>query len=195
MVACCPCPVSYTHLDVYKRQGLVRTSIRAKANVSPVLAAPFDPAFCRRSLSRGLTFGLALAGALLITGVGVVGASSHSAKAVVLSTQQSSTYGTILVSGDTLYSLLPSKTACAATCLKYWPELTLPKGVNAATSPVLSRAVEVEGADTVAAAAATIAAFFVPGRLRPPATTTEATLAHAELGMVAAGTLAGDESE
>jgi hypothetical protein len=48
---------------------------------------------------------------------------------------------------------------------------------------------------TVAAAAATIAAFFVPGRLRPPATTTEATLAHAELGMVAAGTLAGDESE
>ncbi len=93
-----------------------------------------QPILERRSLSRGLTFGLALAGALLITGVGVVGASSHSAKAVVLSTQQSSTYGTILVSGDTLYSLSPSKTACAATCLKYWPELTLPKGVNAATA-------------------------------------------------------------
>jgi predicted MFS family arabinose efflux permease len=48
---------------------------------------------------------------------------------------------------------------------------------------------------TVAAIAATVAAFFVPGRLRAPALTTEATLPHGELGMVAAGTLAGDESE
>ena len=48
---------------------------------------------------------------------------------------------------------------------------------------------------TVAAVAATIAAFFVPGRLRPPASMTEATMPHAELGMVAGGTLVGDESE
>jgi len=48
---------------------------------------------------------------------------------------------------------------------------------------------------TVAAMAATIAAFFVPGRLRPPASMTEATMPHAELGMVAGGTLVGDESE
>ena len=48
---------------------------------------------------------------------------------------------------------------------------------------------------TVAAIAATIAAFFVPGRLRPPASMTEATMPHAELGMVAGGTLVGDESE
>ncbi len=48
---------------------------------------------------------------------------------------------------------------------------------------------------TVAAVAATIAAFFVPGRLRPPTSVTEATLPHAELGMVAGGTLVGDESE
>ena len=47
---------------------------------------------------------------------------------------------------------------------------------------------------TVAAVAATIAAFFVPGRLRPPTSVTEATLPHAELGMVAGGTLVGDES-
>jgi hypothetical protein len=48
---------------------------------------------------------------------------------------------------------------------------------------------------TVSAIAATFAAFFVPGRLRPPATLTEATMPHAELGMIAAGTLVGDESE
>jgi EmrB/QacA subfamily drug resistance transporter len=48
---------------------------------------------------------------------------------------------------------------------------------------------------TVAAIAATIAAFFVPGRLRPPVTKTEKTMPHAELAMVAGGTLVGDESE
>jgi len=48
---------------------------------------------------------------------------------------------------------------------------------------------------TVAAIAATIAAFFVPGRLRPPATMTESTMPHAELAMLAGGTLVGDESE
>jgi MFS family permease len=48
---------------------------------------------------------------------------------------------------------------------------------------------------TVAAIAAVIAALFVPGRLRSSAPASEATLPHAELGMVAAGTLVGDESE
>jgi hypothetical protein len=48
---------------------------------------------------------------------------------------------------------------------------------------------------TVAAIAATVAALFVPRMLRPPASVTGATMPHAELGMVAAGTLVGDESE
>jgi hypothetical protein len=48
---------------------------------------------------------------------------------------------------------------------------------------------------TVSAIAATVAAFFVPGRLRPPSVVTEATMPHAELGLVAGGTLVGDESE
>jgi hypothetical protein len=48
---------------------------------------------------------------------------------------------------------------------------------------------------TVAAIAAVVAALFVPGRLRSSAPASEATLPHAELGMVAAGTLVGDESE
>lgn len=47
----------------------------------------------------------------------------------------------------------------------------------------------------VAAVAAAIAALFVPGKLRSPSVVTEATIPHAELGMVAGGTLVGDESE
>jgi EmrB/QacA subfamily drug resistance transporter len=46
-----------------------------------------------------------------------------------------------------------------------------------------------------AAIAAAIAAFFVPGKLRSPATVTESTMPHAELGILAGGTLVGDESE
>ncbi len=48
---------------------------------------------------------------------------------------------------------------------------------------------------TVTASAAAVAALFVPRRLRPPMQVTEQLLPHAELGMVAAGTLASDESE
>jgi predicted lipoprotein with Yx(FWY)xxD motif len=43
-------------------------------------------------------------------------------------------YGTILVSGRTLYTLQPSKVACTAACLKVWPQLLLPKGVTKATA-------------------------------------------------------------
>jgi EmrB/QacA subfamily drug resistance transporter len=46
---------------------------------------------------------------------------------------------------------------------------------------------------TVAAIAAAIAALFVPGRLRPPSG--GVAMPHGELGMVAGGTLVGDESE
>jgi predicted lipoprotein with Yx(FWY)xxD motif len=63
------------------------------------------------------------------------GAASTSATArVVVSTSQSAAHGTILVSGDTLYTLKPSQTACTSACLKVWPELLLPKGVATATA-------------------------------------------------------------
>jgi EmrB/QacA subfamily drug resistance transporter len=68
-------------------------------------------------------------------------------------------------------------------------------GVRAGTLPRESGYTHGFALLTVAAIAAAIAAIFVPGRLRPPASTTEATMPHAELGMVAGGTLAGDESE
>jgi predicted lipoprotein with Yx(FWY)xxD motif len=59
-------------------------------------------------------------------------ASSHSTKTVVIATAKISKYGTILVSGHTLYTLKPSSTACGAKCLKIWPEVLLPKGVTKA---------------------------------------------------------------
>ena len=59
-------------------------------------------------------------------------ASSHATKSVVISTAKTSKYGTILVSGHTLYTLTPSKIACEASCLKIWPEVLLPKGVTKA---------------------------------------------------------------
>ena len=55
-------------------------------------------------------------------------------KSVVISTAKNSKYGTILVSGHTLYTLKPSKVACGAKCLKIWPEVLLPKGVTKATA-------------------------------------------------------------
>jgi len=61
-------------------------------------------------------------------------ASSHATKSVVISTAKNSKYGTILVSGHTLYTLKPSKIACTAKCLTIWPEVLLPKGVKKATA-------------------------------------------------------------
>ena len=62
-------------------------------------------------------------------------AASQSAKSVVVSTAQSSAHGTILASGNTLYTLKsPSQTPCTAACLKIWPALLLPAGATAAVA-------------------------------------------------------------
>jgi predicted lipoprotein with Yx(FWY)xxD motif len=61
-------------------------------------------------------------------------ASTHTAQTVLISTSQSATNGTILVDGNTLYTLKPSETACTAECLKVWPALLLPRGMTAATA-------------------------------------------------------------
>lgn len=79
---------------------------------------------------------LLIAGGLGVT-VGVSGASGavHShAKSVVISTLKSAKFGTILVSGKTLYTLKPSKSSCTAKCQKFWIEVLLPKGVTSATA-------------------------------------------------------------
>jgi len=61
-------------------------------------------------------------------------ASSNATKSVVVSTAKNSRYGTILVSGKTLYTLKPSNVACTSQCLKVWPEVLLPKGMKKATA-------------------------------------------------------------
>jgi len=61
------------------------------------------------------------------------GDESHQ-ESVVISTLKTSKFGTILVSGKTLYTLKPSSAACTASCQKFWPELLLPKGVTSATA-------------------------------------------------------------
>jgi predicted lipoprotein with Yx(FWY)xxD motif len=79
---------------------------------------------------------LIVAGGLATT-IGVTGASAtlHShAKSVIIATAKSAKYGTILVSGRTVYTLKPSATKCTAACLKIWVPIVLPKGVTKATA-------------------------------------------------------------
>jgi predicted lipoprotein with Yx(FWY)xxD motif len=99
---------------------------------------PATKALQSRVVARGrvLAVGLALGG--LVTTLGASGASgaqtSHASKAVVISTLKTAKFGTILVSGRTVYTLKPDATACAATCIKFWEEVLLPKGVTKATA-------------------------------------------------------------
>lgn len=88
-----------------------------------------------RTGTRGVSL-VRLAGAILaVSGlsasalaVGTAGAAT----ARVISTSKNSTFGTILVSGTTLYTLRASSTPCTAQCLKIWPEALLPKGATKA---------------------------------------------------------------
>jgi predicted lipoprotein with Yx(FWY)xxD motif len=62
----------------------------------------------------------------------VAAGTAGAATRVVVSATKSGQLGTILVSGNTLYTLKASSTACTALCLQIWPELLLPKGVTKA---------------------------------------------------------------
>ncbi len=87
----------------------------------------------RRMLPRAAAVTLAVGGlassALVLDPAGAV---TPRAKSLVVSTTTNPAYGTILVSGTTLYTLKASKSQCRAKCLKVWPELLLPKGVKKA---------------------------------------------------------------
>jgi predicted lipoprotein with Yx(FWY)xxD motif len=85
----------------------------------------------RASLAR--TAGAALAAGGLAAALMAAGGAG-AASSLVVSTTKNATYGTILVSGKTVYTLKPSKTSCGTSCLKVWPELLLPKGVTSATA-------------------------------------------------------------
>lgn len=77
--------------------------------------------------------GAALAIGGLSTSVAASG-TAGAATSTVVSTTHNAQYGTILVSGKTVYTLKPSRVACGAQCLKIWPAVLLPKGVTATTA-------------------------------------------------------------
>ena len=60
--------------------------------------------------------------------------SNRATKGIVISTLKTAKFGTILVSGKTLYTLTPKGAGCTAACVKYWFPLLLPKGVTKATA-------------------------------------------------------------
>lgn len=93
---------------------------------------PRDPISTRKLQLGRIAGAIAALGGLsgLLLADGTAGAATK----VVVSTNHNSKYGTILVSGKTLYTLQPSKTACSTACLKVWPALMLPKGVDKATA-------------------------------------------------------------
>jgi predicted lipoprotein with Yx(FWY)xxD motif len=87
------------------------------------------------SLGRVAAAVLALGAAVaLAVAPSTAGAATGPRSARVISTAQDSKLGTILVAGDTVYTLKPSKTACTAKCLKAWPPVLLPRGVTMATA-------------------------------------------------------------
>jgi predicted lipoprotein with Yx(FWY)xxD motif len=89
----------------------------------------------RVSLRRVTAAAVAVFGvSAIILAPDVARASSNATKSLVISTAKNTKYGTILVSGKTLYTLTPSHIACTASCLKIWPEVLLPKGVKKATA-------------------------------------------------------------
>jgi predicted lipoprotein with Yx(FWY)xxD motif len=81
---------------------------------------------------RAVVVALAISGiAIPLVAVNTAGAAT---KSVVISTTKTSNGAKVLVSGNTLYTLKASSTPCAATCLKVWPALVLPKGASKATA-------------------------------------------------------------
>ena len=89
---------------------------------------------------------------------GAVGASATS----VVSTRKTAQFGTILVSGKTVYTLKPSKVACGAQCLKSWPPVLLPKGV---TKPRASAGVNAARLGVVKGAGGTLQVTYGGKRL------------------------------
>jgi predicted lipoprotein with Yx(FWY)xxD motif len=79
-----------------------------------------------------LASAMSVIGAVSISSAAAVAAGAASSS--IVSTSETAHYGTILVSGNTVYTLKPSKVACGTACLKIWPAVLLPKGVATATA-------------------------------------------------------------
>jgi predicted lipoprotein with Yx(FWY)xxD motif len=74
-----------------------------------------------------------LAGAMVAVGglaaSFAIAGPAGAATITTVSTTKSTQFGTILVSGKTVYTLKASKTPCTAACLAVWPQVLLPKGM------------------------------------------------------------------
>jgi predicted lipoprotein with Yx(FWY)xxD motif len=89
----------------------------------------------RASLGRIAAAALAVGGLSALTfAPSIAVAATSPTTASVISTTKNSKLATILVSGNTVYALKASKTACTAKCLKAWPPVLLPQGVMTATA-------------------------------------------------------------
>jgi predicted lipoprotein with Yx(FWY)xxD motif len=96
---------------------------------------PRDQTPRRRTLQRLASVALALAGLTAFAAApGVAGAATTPRTATEISTVKNAKLGTLLVAGETVYTLKPSAIACTGKCLKVWPPVELPQGVMAATA-------------------------------------------------------------
>jgi predicted lipoprotein with Yx(FWY)xxD motif len=89
----------------------------------------------RRSLARVAAVVLAIGGlSAVVFAPGAAGAATSPRTASEISTAKDAKLGTILVAGETVYTLKPSKTKCTAKCLKAWPPVELPQGMTTAVA-------------------------------------------------------------
>jgi predicted lipoprotein with Yx(FWY)xxD motif len=88
----------------------------------------------RPSATRVAAAGLVLGSLALVGGASASASTSHATKELVISTVKTAKYGTILVSGHTVYTLTPNAVKCTSKCLSAWNEVLLPKGVTHATA-------------------------------------------------------------
>jgi predicted lipoprotein with Yx(FWY)xxD motif len=89
----------------------------------------------RTSVGRIAGVALAIAGLFAVAfAPSAAGAATGPATASEISTAKNAKLGTILVAGNTVYTVKASKTACTAECLKTWRPVLLPQGVTSATA-------------------------------------------------------------
>ena len=89
----------------------------------------------RRSLGRAAVLALAIGGLCAVAFTpATAGAATTPRTASAIATVKDAKFGTILVAGETVYTLKPSRTKCTAKCLKVWPPVELPQGVMTATA-------------------------------------------------------------
>ena len=85
--------------------------------------------------------GVVVAAGVVAGALGVTGAQGATHSTLRMTTLVTKAYGTVLESTRTVYTLTPSKVACTATCLHYWPQVLLPKGAaKAVAGPGVSAA-------------------------------------------------------